>query len=228
MTDAARFRELVRQGRWFSSLPDDCQDALLQRAVVRRLADGERLFARGDPPSGVFVVVDGLIRIGSTTETGKEALLTIQEPPSWFGEIAVFDGQPRTHDAVASGDAVVLHVPQAAMDELLAARPERWRDLALLLAQKLRLAFLAMEEAATQPLPARLARRLVWMADGYGDWQDRRLRALAVSQEQLASLLSTSRQSVNAALKDLEAKGLVRVAYGRVEVVDLDGLRRIS
>jgi CRP/FNR family transcriptional regulator, cyclic AMP receptor protein len=176
----------------------------------------------------VFAVVEGLIRIGSTTESGKEALLTIQEPPSWFGEIAVFDRQERTHDGVASGAATVLHVPQAALDDVLAAHPEWWRDLALLMTQKLRLAFLSIEEAATQPLPARLARRLVLMADGYGDWEARRLRALEVSQEQLASMLSTSRQSVNAVLKDFEGKGLVRVAYGRVEVIDLDGLRRLA
>jgi CRP/FNR family transcriptional regulator, cyclic AMP receptor protein len=221
-------KELLRQGRWYSGLPEAFQDALLQRAAVRRLAPGERLFARGDPPGGLFATVDGLIRICSTTEEGKEVLLTIQEPPSWFGEIAVFDRQPRTHDAYAAGEAVVLHVPTKALDDLLAQQPAWWRDLGLLVTQKLRLAFLAMEDAATQPLPARLARRLVLMADGYGDWHDRRLRALEVSQEQLASMLSTSRQTVNGALKDFEAKGLVRVAYGRIEVVDLDGLRALA
>jgi CRP/FNR family cyclic AMP-dependent transcriptional regulator len=227
--DAHKYRALLAEGRWFSAVPVELQDALLDAAAVRELASGARLFSRGDPPSGIFAVVDGTVRIGATTDDGKEALLTIQEPPSWFGEIAVFDGQPRTHDGVADGAARVLHVSQQALDAMLAAHPVWWKELALLVTQKLRLAFLAMEDAATQPLPARLARRLLLMAEGYGDWREsRKLRALDVKQEQLASMLSSSRQSVNAALKDFEKHGLVKLAYGQIEIVDATGLRAVA
>ncbi len=226
--DAGAYRALLLQGRWFSGIPEAFQEALLARAVVRDFASGERLFSRGDPPGGIYAVVDGIVRITASTDAGKEALLTLQEPPAWFGEIAVFDGQARTHDGVADGAARVLHVPQAAMDAILSAQPVWWRDLALLVTQKLRLMFLAMEDVTTQPLPARLARRLLLMAEGYGDWHARKLRALDVKQEQLASMLSTSRQSVNQALKDLEQKGVVKLAYGQVEIVDLDALRALA
>lgn len=222
---ARDYRELLRSGRWFAALPDALQEALLGPASLRRLAAGERLFCRGDAPSGLYAVVDGGVRISGSAATGRELLLTLLEPPSWFGEISVFDGQPRTHDAVAEGEALLVNVPQAALEALLAAEPRWWRELALLVTMKLRLAFVAMEDTALLPVGVRVARRLALMAEGYGDREHQR-RTVALSQEQLASMLSISRQTANQHLKELEARGLVRLAYGEIELVDLDGLRR--
>lgn len=225
--NARDYAELLRSGRWFAGLDDGLQEALVEAALLLRLGAGERLFARGDAPSGLFAVVDGALRISGTAESGREALLTIVEPPSWFGEIAVFDGQPRTHDAVAEVESLVAHVPKAALDQILAAEPRRWRDLGLLMTSKLRLAFAAMEEMAVLPTAVRLARRLVYMAEGYGERAHER-RTVEVSQDQLAMMLSTSRQTCNALLKELEARGLVRLSYGSIEILDLDGLRAAS
>ena len=219
------YRELLRGGRWFRGIPVALQDELLDRAVLRKLGPGQRLFSRGDPPTGMFAALDGGIRVGGTGESGKEALLTMVEPPSWFGEIAVFDGLERTHDASAEGEALVLQVPQPALDALLAKEPRYWRELALLMSGKLRLAFGVMEDSAMLPIAVRLARRLVHMAEGYGDWHERKSRVLELKQEQLAGMLSTSRQTANQVLKDLETQGLLRLTYGEIEILDLDGLR---
>lgn len=227
-TDPRAFRALLRAGRWFHGLPDPLQDALLGAAAVRDVPAGTRLFSRGDPPSGLYAVLDGAVRVTATSAAGKEALLILLEPPAWFGEVSVFDGQPRTHDAIADGEARVLQVPQPALDAILAAEPRWWRDLGLLLAGKLRLAFVAMEDLTTLPIAVRLARRLAMMAEGYGEWQGRTRRVLEVKQEQLAAMLSTSRQTVNGVLKDLEAQGIVRLAYGQIELVDLDALHRAA
>lgn len=222
---AAAFTARLRAGRWFAELDDALQRALLDGARVRALVDGEVLFARGDPPTGLFAVVDGAVRVTGVTAEGREVIATRLEPPTWFGEIAVFDRQPRTHDAIADGAAVVLQVPQAELDALLAHEPRWWRDLGVLVATKLRLALAAMEDAAALPVAGRLARRLVMLARGHGDHAGHHRRIVTASQEQLASMVGASRQTVNAALKDLEARGVVRVTYGHIELVDWEALR---
>jgi CRP-like cAMP-binding protein len=214
----------LRQGRWFSELDDGFQHALLAAARVRPLVDDERLFARGDAPDGLYAIIDGAVRITAVSEAGKELLLTRVEAPGWFGEIAVFDRQPRTHDCIADGDAVVMHIPLPALDGLLAAEPLRWRDLGLLVASKLRLTFEILEDSAHLPLALRLGRRLLVLAGGHGEWRDQHKRVLDVTQEQLASMLSASRQSVNQALKDLEHRGIVKVSYGQIELLDHDAI----
>jgi CRP/FNR family cyclic AMP-dependent transcriptional regulator len=222
---AASWRDLLRSGRWFHGIPEAMQTALLTHGVVRQLRDGERLFSRGDPPSGIYAVLEGAMRVSATTESGKEALLTLVEAPIWFGEIAVFDGEARTHDATAEGATKLLHVGREELARILDAHPQWWRDLGLLVTQKLRLTFLMMEATATLPLATRLAQRLAWMAAGYGDWHGRTARDLAVSQEELASMMAASRQSVNQALKDFEARGFIKVTYGHIEVLDIEALR---
>lgn len=224
---ARDYVELLRSGRWFAALPDDLQARLVDAATLRPLGARQPLFARGDEADGLYAVVDGSIRVSGGSESGREALLTLLEPPSWFGEISIFDGAPRTHDAVAETESLVVHVPRPALDAILAAEPRWWRELGLLLTSKLRLAFTAMEDMALLPIAVRLARRLTLMAQGYGEREFQR-RTVEVSQEQLAQMLSTSRQTANQLLKELEARGLIRLAYGTIEILDLDGLQRAA
>jgi CRP-like cAMP-binding protein len=219
-----RFHEVFRGGRWFGGLPRPFQEQLLAAAIPRRLGKGEQLFARGDPPSGLFGVAEGALTIGAAAADGREALLALVEPPMWFGEISTLDGQPRTHDAVAKEPSLVVQVPQAALDSILDAEPRYWRDIGVLATSKLRLVLHVVEDTV-QPLSVRLCRRLVLAAERYGEWQDRSSRVVDLRQDQLAAMLSTSRQTVNQLLKELEARGLVRLAYGAIEILDLDRLR---
>jgi CRP/FNR family transcriptional regulator, cyclic AMP receptor protein len=220
------YRAALLAGHWFSALPATLQDALLADAQVQRLAAGQPLFRRGDPPSGLYALVEGALRIGAVNANGKEALLSLIEPPSWFGEVSLFDGQPRTHDAFAECPCTLLLVPQARLLALLQRQPQHWRDFALLMSQKLRLTFTALEEMSLLPAAPRLARRLLLIAENYGEGEPRRVLHLA--QEQLALMLALSRQTTNQLLKELEAQGIVRLNYGEIELLDLPRLRRAA
>ncbi|MBD9483491.1 Crp/Fnr family transcriptional regulator [Pseudomonas sp. PDM14] len=216
-------RPILLSGHWFSQLPRALQDALLERANIHNLAAGQRLFSRGAPPCGLYAVISGAVRVGAVSREGKEALLTLVEAPYWFGEISLFDGQPRTHDAFAEGPTQVLQIGQTVLLALLGREPAYWRHMALLMSQKLRLAFIALEEMSLLPAAPRLARRLLMMAEGYGESGPRRVIHLA--QEQLALMLALSRQTTNQILKDLEARGALRLTYGEIELLDLEKLR---
>jgi CRP/FNR family cyclic AMP-dependent transcriptional regulator len=224
----ASYRSALDAGRWFHGLPTELRDLLLQRGSPVELKPNHQIFMRGSAPNGIYAVLEGAISVSGTDHDGNEALLTVLVPPNWFGEISLFDRQPRTHDTIADGNGLLFHVPQAALDEILTAEPRYWREFALLLTSKVRLMFTAMEEWALLPTAVRLARRLVLMAEGYGDWHDRTAREVHVSQERFATLLSTSRQTVNQILHDLAAGGLIRLTYGGMEILDLSGLREIA
>jgi CRP/FNR family cyclic AMP-dependent transcriptional regulator len=226
MSDVYRYQSHLSQGHWFSTLPVALQEALLAAAQVQHLAAGQALFRRGDKPSGLYAVVEGGMRIGAVSAAGKEALLTLVEPPYWFGEISLFDGQPRTHDAFAEGATTLLLVPQARLLTLLEQQPQHWRDFALLMSQKLRLAFSALEEMSLLPAAPRLIRRLLLIAENYGEGEPRRV--LHLPQEQLALMLAISRQTTNQILKELENQGIVRLTYGEIEILDLARLRQAA
>ena len=225
--DMQVWRSRLDKGQWFSHLPVSLQDSLLAAARVRRLSPGQRLFKRGDPPCGLYAVLEGSVRIGAVSEQGKEALLSLVESPHWFGEICLFDGQPRTHDAFGLGHCVLLHIPQTVLLTLLDEQPAYWRQLALLMSQKLRLTFINLEQLSLMPTAARLAHRLLMIAEGYGEIDPPR-RVLQLPQEQLASMLSLSRQTTNQILKDLQGQGIVNLKYGEIEILDVERLRKLA
>lgn len=214
-------------GHWYSHLPAELQNSLLGMSRVRRLVPGHRLFQRGDPPCGMYAVLEGAVRIGAVNEQGKEALLSVVEAPHWFGEICLFDGQPRTHDAVSVGQCTLLHLPQAPLMAFLQAHPVYWRDIARLMSHKLRLTFINLEHLSLMPAPVRVANRLLMIAEGYGEIEPAR-RVLQLPQEQLALMLSLSRQTTNQILKDLQAQGIVQLAYGEIEILDIERLRALT
>lgn len=230
MTNASHYAPVLRTGRWFAQLPADFAEPLISMAQVRQLQAGEALFLRGDAPCGLYAVVGGAISISGTTgraDDVRAALLTRLEPPHWFGEISVFDGSARTHDAHAAEASTLLQVPHERLQTWLSGQPAHWHALALLLTDKLRTAFVALEELAVLPAPQRLARRLVMMAEGYGQWsaEGQSRRVIGISQEQLSLMLAISRQTTNQILKELAARQLLRLHRGEVEILDLDGLR---
>ncbi|MEK8086595.1 Crp/Fnr family transcriptional regulator [Aquabacterium sp. A3] len=210
----------LRSDPWFSHLPPEFEAELLAVAVQRRLQAGEHLFFRGDPPDGLYAILEGSLRISGVTEAGKEAILSLIDAPAWFGEISAFDQLPRTHNACAEGAVRVLHIPHADLMALLARQPLFWRELGVLMALRMRLAFINMEDMALLPSEVRLARRLVWLVEASGQVADVGPWVVPISQTQLGMMLSLSRQTTNQAVSALASQGLVRVAYGRIEVLD--------
>lgn len=210
---------VLERSAWFRAAPEALRTQLLERGRVQRLQAGQRLFMRGDPDDGLYCVLDGLMRIGAASFAGKEALLAVIEPVNWFGEIALFDGRARTHDAYAERDSVLFHIPRTELVAVLERTPQYWHLFGLLLTQKLRLAFDAIEEAALLPAAQRIARRLLLMAGGYGEPGELR-RVLKVPQEDLAMMLALSRQTINQTLKQFEAQGALQLRYAEIEIVD--------
>lgn len=84
----------------------------------RGFADGERIFAEGDPGDAMYFVRSGTVRIQKQTGAGAQKTLAILEPGDYFGEMALFDQQPRSASAIAAGTTSVLRLSTASFDEL--------------------------------------------------------------------------------------------------------------
>ncbi|MGM9486510.1 Crp/Fnr family transcriptional regulator [Ideonella sp. YS5] len=218
------WRELLGSDAWFAAASAELRAALMRLGRLRRLGADEALFARGQAAEGLCCVLDGALRIRALQADGSEAVLAFVEPGQWFGEISLIDGRPRTHDAVADGPTTVWQVPQPALLEWLEAHPVHWRPIAQLACAKLRMAFGMLEDIAQLPLQGRLAKRLWLLAHGYGARSGPPRSTLRLPQEQLALMLGVSRQSANKALRALEARGVIAVRYGGIELLDLDRL----
>jgi CRP/FNR family cyclic AMP-dependent transcriptional regulator len=222
-------RRQVDQGAWFSRLSPPLREAILARASVRRVPDGTQVTARGEPAGEWIGVAHGAVRVSTVSLAGKQVTLTYVEPGVWFGDIALVDGLPRTHDSTAHGETTLLLVRKPDFKELLARHVELYEALLVLNCRRLRLTFGLIEDFATLPLAARLAKQLLVLAKSYGVEQGGELRiGLALAQEDLAHMLGASRQRVNQELKGFEREGAVRVEPTRLVVLSRDKLLALA
>ena len=219
----------IESGSWFSKLSAPLREAILARAQVRRVDDGAMLSARGAPAEEWCGVARGAVRVSSVSLSGKQVTLTYVEPGTWFGDIALFDGMPRTHDAHAHGPTTLLVVRRADFRNLLAQHVELYEALLRLNCRRLRLLFDAVEDLNTRPLAARLAKQILLLARSYGVEQGEEIRVgLQLAQEDIAQMLGASRQRVNQELKGFEREGAVRIEPTRLVVLSKDKLLAIA
>jgi CRP-like cAMP-binding protein len=213
-------RRNIETGPWFSKLTPALQQAILSRTIVRRLADEAPMAVRGSQAEEWVGVARGAVRISTVSLSGKQVTLTYCEPGVWFGDIALFDGLPRTHDAHAHGDTTLLVVRKPDFKALLAQHVELYDALLRLNCRRLRLMFDQFEDLNTRPLQARLAKQLLLLAKSYGIAEGEEIRiGLQLAQEDLAQLLGASRQRVNQELKGFERDGILRVEPTRLVVI---------
>lgn len=215
----------IDSGTWFASLSAALRADILEHSIVRRLRDGEPLALRGSAAHEWCGVAQGAVRVSSVSLGGKQVSLTYAEPGTWFGDIALFDGLPRTHDAVTHGQTTILIVPKADFKGLLGRHVELYEALLRLNCRRLRLLFDQLEDLHTRPLAARLAKQLLLLARAYGVAEGAEIRiGLTLAQEDLAQLLGASRQRVNQELKQLEREGALRIEPTRLVVTSRERL----
>ena len=228
----AEEREAINSGRWFSSLSPALRHDILRCAFVKRYKSGELISARGDAPEEWISCARGAIRVSSTSITGKQITLTYIEPGLWVGDVAIFDGERRTHDSYAHGDSTLLCVSRFDLRRILNQHVELYEALLRLNARRIRQLFGLVEDLNTLPLRARLAKQLLHLMRSYGvpslsNSQEVRI-GLQLAQEELAQLLGASRQRVNQELKSMEREEAIRVEAAGLVVRNRDILLRIS
>ena len=205
-------------------LPEGVLEEIRRLLVRRSVRAGAHIFSKGGQPSGWFGVLEGEVAIVTSSAAGTEIVLTILDAGDWFGEVAIFAGAANSHDAIARGNCEVAMVPATGFRQLLAREPELHARFATLLAQRVRLLVDIVEDFTTLPMAARLAKRVLAMADSQA--MGSVARRGRISQEEYALLVGASRQTVNQELRRWEKAGWIRIGYGGIEVVDRQALER--
>ena len=225
-------RAAINSGRWFSSLSPSLRHDILRCAYVKRFRDGGLITARGDPPDEWIACARGAVRVSSTSLSGKQITLTYVEPGIWFGDVAMFDGDRRTHDAYAHGDSTILCVARADFKKILSQHAELYDALLQLQSRRIRQLFGLVEDLNTLPLRSRLAKQLLHLVRSYGvpslaEGDEIRI-GLQLAQEELAQLLGASRPRVHQELKSMEREEAIRIEPGGLVVRDRSKLMRIA
>jgi len=222
----ARVVEALRGSILLGVLPDDVLETLAARARHRRYEADACVFRRDEEGSGLFVVLEGRIKIVSLSPAGAEVILNVIEPGEVFGEMSLVDGAPRCADAVAATASETVLLDRRDFLPVLDAHPQAARAMMAILCRRIRQTSAFVESAVLMGAPARLFLRIRGMAEQYG--VSERTGAIRIehglSQQELGESVGLTRVSVNKHLAEWRREGLIEYRQRVLVIRDLDGL----
>jgi len=119
----------------FAPLSADETSMLAQAAVRHVFAPGETVIRAGDPGSSMFVVHKGRVRV-QVSENGRPRTVATLNEGDFFGEMALFTGEPRTANVLALEETEVLEIGHAAMKRVFDTNPDLVESLSFIMAER--------------------------------------------------------------------------------------------
>ncbi|HEX2051902.1 MAG TPA: Crp/Fnr family transcriptional regulator [Actinomycetota bacterium] len=183
---------------------------LLERAVPRALAAGEVLYLSGDRTGRVHLVQTGVLKLGARDADGRDTLLGLAVPGDLVGELAALDDLPQPLDAIAATAAEVVGFDASVLVDVLRSSPPASLELARTLSSRMRWVCGAAVERTSGDVAARLAGRLLELADVLGVVRDGALELdLPVAQDDLGRLAGMCRESACKTLRRFKERGVL-------------------
>lgn len=214
------YRHLLGQCSLFRGLPQSTLEDVARRLQVRSGASGTLLVAQDEPGEALFVVFTGRVKVAVAGDNGKEVTLALLRPGEVFGEVSLLDGSPRTANVVALSDSQVLVLSREAFLEHIRQSPLTAMNMMKELARRLRRADETIVGLALQDVEGRLSRILARLAREEGDVpvEGGLLLRRRPTQQELANMVGSSRETVSRTFTSLIRRGLV-VPRGRMLVL---------
>ena len=214
---------------WLSELSAAEASALRRSALQRSYEPGEMIFTPNPTPHSVYLLEDGRVRVFRLSVDGSETTFGYVAPGEVFGELAVFADAPRESFAQAVEPCIAWRVPRAAFQRLIEERPSLVLEVTQQIGHRMKRIESRVENLIFRDAQSRLARILLELADDFGVEREGVLQLeLDLTQAEIGTLIGSSRQTVNACLRDLEAAGMVEREPGALVIAKPEELRRLS
>jgi CRP-like cAMP-binding protein len=219
--------ELLHNVPAFSRLDAD-QLALLAASVGNQSFErGETIFHQGSIGSVLYIVVSGQVRIYTIGEGGQELTMTIFKDGDFLGELALLDGLPRSASAQAMRPTTTLKLHRAAFLHTIEVCPPIAAAVLEAMAARLRQTTVYAEQLSSVSAPRRVVRQLLSLAALHGIAEGGETRIdLRLTQDDLASLAGTTRETVNRVLGLLRDQRLIRVERTQFSILNMKQLER--
>jgi CRP-like cAMP-binding protein len=210
-------RELLSRHFLLRNLDGRTLDRIVQYSVVKKVSADAVICRQGDPGDCLYGILRGQVRIFNIGAENREILLNILLPGSLFGEIALIDDRPRTAHASAMEDCELLLMHRHHFMPLLEEDARLAIHMLGILCERIRWTSAMIEDTTFLNLRARLAKRLLALAQSHGTKLpgDGGVKLnLRLSQRQLGAMIDASREAVNKQVQHWRADGILDVDQG--------------
>lgn len=219
----------VHRFQWLESLPPALAESLRRNSAARLYQKGEMVFAPTPDPKFVCALMEGLVRMFRSAPSGDELTVGYVRPGEVFGELAALSDRPREHYAQAKHRSKVLRIPKEEFLKAVTSNRAALFEVTKQVGGRLRRIESRFEDLVFRNIQSRLARLLLQLAEDFGEvgpeWT---AIELPLTQQEIAELLGTTRQTVNTTLRELSEAEIIAREERRILVLRRDRLEQIS
>lgn len=206
----------------FGPLTEAELELLARRSIEKRYAPGEALFHEGDECEGIYLLIEGRVKIYKISPSGREMTIAVEQAPGSVAELPLFDGDPYPASVAALTGVTALLLYKRDFHQICRQHPEVSLKMLAVVGRRLRQLVQTIEGVTFGSVRQRLARMLMELSEEAGS----ETFCLPATHQELASRLGTVREVVSRNLGRFQAEGLIRSAERQITIIDREGLER--
>jgi CRP-like cAMP-binding protein len=212
----------------FEELPERDLEKIAQLGTRKTFSKGNVILMEDEIGSALFIIMDGKVKVSRLDETGKEVILSILGPGEVFGEMSLLDGMKRSATVSALTDTEVFIIYRDDFLNLLNQHPQIAISLLKELTQRLRKADMQIKSLSLKDAEGRIGCVLMMLADDLGKMYKGQVIVEGLpTQQDLANMAGTSRETVSRILSKFEKRGLIKVEGKKLIILEYEKMKQM-
>lgn len=220
-----RIAEILASIPLFMRVPPAQIEELTEILVDQTLARGATIFSEGDEAAGMYVVIQGRVKVFKISPEGKEQILHIFGFANPFGEAAMFTGGRFPAHAETLETTRLFFFPREPFIRLLEREPSLALNMLAALSMMLKQFTQLVENLALKEVPNRLAAYLLLLSENAGGADT---LELDIPKGQLSRLLGTIPETFSRILAKMSSQGLIQAQGRTIRILDRPALEDLA
>jgi CRP-like cAMP-binding protein len=206
---------------FFRDLKQEDLDKIVKRFSATHYREGDEIYHQGEPARYLRVVVEGAVKLLRYTEEGKDVVLEILNPGSYFGSLKLLGSDVYTESAIVQSGCCILSIGLQDFREILQEYPSVGIAILEMSAEKLRSSQEQIKQLTTESVETRIANILLTLSDKFGELKEgQTLIQLPFSRKDLADMAGTTTESASRVMSIFQKEGIIETGRQWVSIRD--------
>lgn len=218
---------VVKKIPFFSLLTEKELKLIDKITSEKEYKKGEYIFLEGDTGDKFYIIKEGQVKLTKMIKNGDEQILNIFSSHDIIAEIVAFDKGNYPASAITMTDSKIIIFDQSELESLILKHPSIGIKLLREMSSRLRHAQKNVRDLALKDSSARVAGLLIFLAEKYGQQKkDKIILDISLTQQELASMIGSSRETVSRILGQFESESLIKTSRKKIIIYKLDKIKK--
>jgi CRP-like cAMP-binding protein len=214
---------------FFQDLDQKDLDVIVKRFTANHYREGDEIYYQGEPARYLRVVVEGAVKLLRYTDKGKDVVLDLLSPGSYFGSFKLLGSDVYTESAEAQSGCCILSIGLKDFRQSLQEYPSVGIAILEMSAEKLRSSQEQIKQLTTEPVETRIANILLILTDKFGEVkEDKTLIQLPFSRKDLADMAGTTTETASRVMSNFQKEGIIETGRQWVSILEISALKSFS